>query len=131
MDDSLLSSVIRPRSRVLRRAVWPAVTSVLLATCLAATSAESDPLKIGENHDHTDWSFRFAGETSSEPDALSALAVDADPHPPPSIDLTSFNERFGDRPIPTQFPQFFHLLQKQRLKPTTVTQSYREKRPAA
>ena len=95
MDDSLLSSVIRPRSRVLRRAVWPVVTSVLLATCLAATSAESDPLKIGENHDHTDWSFRFAGETSSEPGAPSALAVDADPHPPPSIDLTSFNERFG------------------------------------
>lgn len=94
MDDSPLSSVMRPRPRVLQIAVWPAVTSVLLATCLAATSAESDPFKIGENHDHADWSFRFAGGISSEPGALSALAVDADPQPPPSIDLTSFNERF-------------------------------------
>lgn len=94
MDDSPLSSAMRPRPRVLRRAVWPAVTSVFLATWLAATSAESDPLKIGENNDHTDWAFRFAGEASSESGALPTFGVDADPQPPPSIDLTRFNERF-------------------------------------
>ncbi|NTA83900.1 lytic transglycosylase domain-containing protein [Agrobacterium tumefaciens] len=94
MDDSPLSSVSRPRPGVLQRAVWPALTSVFLATCFAATSAESAPLEIGENHEPTDWSFRFAGKTSSDLRALPTPAVDADQRPPASIDLTSFNERF-------------------------------------
>ncbi|MGO4317805.1 lytic transglycosylase domain-containing protein [Agrobacterium sp. MCAB5] len=105
MDDSLLSSVDRPRLRASRRAVWPAVTSMFLATSFAATSAGSEPLKIGENHERTDWSFRFAGKTSSEPGALPTPAVEADQQPPPSIDLTSFNERFSGQANNNAIPQ--------------------------
>ncbi|WP_107676251.1 lytic transglycosylase domain-containing protein [Agrobacterium sp. LAD9] len=65
-----------------------------MATCFAATSAKSDPPKIDENDERTDWSFRFEGKTSSEPSALPTPVVDADQQPPPSIDLTSFNARF-------------------------------------
>lgn len=94
MDDSPLSSVNRPRPGVLQRVVWPALTSVFLATSFAARSAESAPLAIGENHEPTNWSFRFAGKTSSDLRALPTPAVDADQQQPASIDLTSFNERF-------------------------------------
>ncbi|MCR5942576.1 lytic transglycosylase domain-containing protein [Ochrobactrum sp. XJ1] len=117
MDDSPLSSVMRPRLRVLRRAVWPAVSSVLLATCLATASAESDPLKIGENNDHTDWSFRFAGKASSEPGALPTFAVDADPEPPPSIDLTRFNERFWGQANTNGVPAILSFVAEAAIEP--------------
>lgn len=105
MDDSLLSSVNRPRLRVSRSAVWPAVTSVLLATSFFATSAESEPLKIGENHERTDWSFHFAAKTSGQPGALPAPAAEHDQQPPPSIDLTSFNERFSGQANTNAIPE--------------------------
>ncbi|MCR6727859.1 hypothetical protein [Agrobacterium fabrum] len=78
---------------------------MLLATSFAATSAKCEPLKIGENHERTAWSFRFAGKTSSEPGALPTPAVEADQQPPPNIDLTSFNERFWGQANTNAIPE--------------------------
>ncbi len=104
MDDSPLSSVNRPRARVSRRTVWPAVTALLLVTSFASTPAKSDPRHIGENHERTDWIFRFGGNPSSEPEELpthivaSFTGVKAKYPRPPTINVTSFNERFAGQP---------------------------------
>ena len=104
MDDSPLSSVNRPRARVSRRTVWPAVTSVLLITSLASNPAESGPRQIGKHRERTDWTFRFGGSISNEsgelpaPVVASLTGVGAKSPRPPTIDVTSFNERFAGQP---------------------------------
>ncbi|CDN95509.1 TrbN [Agrobacterium tumefaciens] len=104
MDDSPLSSVNRPRARVSRRTVWPAVTSLLLVTSFASAPAKSDPRHIEKSHERIDWIFRFGGSISNEPDELpthiaaSFTGVEAKYPRPPTINVTSFNERFAGQP---------------------------------
>ncbi len=104
MDDSPLLSSSRPVARVSRRTLWPAVTSLLLATSFAATPAESDPRQSGEGRELTDWPIRFALNRPEErgvpatPVAVSLLGLEAKHQSPPAIDLANFNDRFWGQP---------------------------------
>ncbi|WP_280171405.1 lytic transglycosylase domain-containing protein [Agrobacterium pusense] len=84
--------------------VWPAVTSLLLATSFTPTPAESDPRQSGESRELTDWPFRFAVKRSdvrgipATSVAVSFLGADTERQSPPTIDLVNFDERFWGQP---------------------------------
>lgn len=103
MDDSPLFSVSRPVARVSRRTVWPAVTSLLLATSLSSSPAESDPRLSGEDPESSHPPIRLAVRLREErgapatPTDVSLLDMEARHQSPPSIYLANFNERYWGR----------------------------------
>lgn len=86
MDHSPTSSVKKPRLRRPQNVVWPAVTSALLVTGFATNAADSS---------------LPAGTEIVDPTGSSTGPADRWPEKtalPPTINLASFNERFGATP---------------------------------
>jgi hypothetical protein len=104
MNDGPLSSVKTPQIQWSRSAIWPALASLLLVTGFASGRAESDLDQKGEIPESTDWSFRFAGHSLTQPGAMitpveaSPIGAEAKHQRPPAMDFASFNERFAGYP---------------------------------
>lgn len=100
MDQRSFYSAKRSRSRLSQSALWPVLTSVLLAAGFASSPAVSDLQREDETSSRADRVSSLAGHDSRAPAALlvtaSPVSVEAKPVPP-TIDLASFNERFAGR----------------------------------
>lgn len=101
MDRNSLFPVKRPHIARSRRAILPAVTSMLLVTVFASSPADGGmPPHIGKL-DQPHRGHVLIGDSLSKPGArlvtvaASDSAVETKQLPPPAIDLASFNERFA------------------------------------